>query len=265
MNTVDRPAMSVVMTVVDGEAALVRALVALREQSAAPQLEVIVPFDDTISGIAHLAQRFPEVRFVDLGTLHPAGTALNSYTQHAIYDRRRAGGLRAANGRLVAMLEDRGLPRADWARAMVALHEEGATQRSGARSRTARAAALGTVISVLRAAARRSRAEATDISLCYRRDALKPCVRLEDATSVASELDVARSRHQLRFPTAPSSFWNARRSVSVRNQGAHQLGSDLRRGPQPRASRLGALVGCGIAHHSSGVVRPSPATAEGAT
>ncbi|MCA9319111.1 MAG: hypothetical protein KDB53_00180, partial [Planctomycetes bacterium] len=38
--------------------------------------------------------------------------------QHELFDRRRSAGLLAATGDLVAIVEDRGWPRSDWARAM---------------------------------------------------------------------------------------------------------------------------------------------------
>jgi hypothetical protein len=47
----------------------------------------------------------------------------NAFAQHILYDLRRTAGLKTARGRYVAMLEDRGWPRNDWARTMVSLHE----------------------------------------------------------------------------------------------------------------------------------------------
>jgi hypothetical protein len=46
---------------------------------------------------------------------HPAG-------QHELFDRRRSAGLRAASGDIVAMLEDRGVPRRDWAGRILESH-----------------------------------------------------------------------------------------------------------------------------------------------
>ena len=117
------PKLSVIVTVVDGGATLTRCLEALCHQVGAPTLEIIVPYDETISYVGSLAERFPTIRFLSLGRLVDAGSARGAFAQHDLYDRRRAGGLHAAKGRLVAMVEDRGRPKSDWARAIAALHE----------------------------------------------------------------------------------------------------------------------------------------------
>jgi hypothetical protein len=114
--------LSVVVTVVDGGAALRRCLTALTSQADAPAMELLVPYDSTIASVAQMALEFPAVRFVDAG--QPAGQpALSSARgQHALIDRRRAVGLAAATGDLVGVVEDRGVPRPDWAAAAVRLH-----------------------------------------------------------------------------------------------------------------------------------------------
>lgn len=120
------PLLSVVVTIVEGIAALEPFLVALRGQRDPPPLEILVPHDATVGDIGALAARFPEVRFLDLGpvaTRHPARSAAG---QHELFDRRRAAALAAATGALVAILEDRGRPRADWARTAVTLHRDNA-------------------------------------------------------------------------------------------------------------------------------------------
>lgn len=117
------PDLTVVVTVVEGGAALTRCLEALSAQRNAPAMEVIVPIDDTIHEVNELAPRFPDFHFVDMGTIAVPDSAANAFTQHILYDCRRTAGLKAARGRYVAMLEDRGWPRDDWARTMVNLHE----------------------------------------------------------------------------------------------------------------------------------------------
>jgi hypothetical protein len=114
--------LSVVVTVVDGGAALRRCLTALTSQADAPAMELLVPYDSTITLVAQLAAEFPAVRFVDAGP--PAGQPPFSSArgQHALIDRRRAVGLAAATGDLVGVVEDRGVPRPDWAAAAVRLH-----------------------------------------------------------------------------------------------------------------------------------------------
>ncbi len=205
MKANDGPDLSIVMTVVDGDAALVKGLMALRNQVDAGRLEIIVPYDDTISEMAALAPRFPEVRFVDLGSLHSKGTPLNAYSQHAIYDRRRAGGLRAANGRLVAMLEDRGLPQPGWARAMVALHEEatcaaiGGAIENGAEG-SLRWALFFCDFGRFEPPLEESDPEyLTDINLCYRREALESVRALWEDRYFESQVNWALRRNGLRL------------------------------------------------------------------
>src|SRR5687768_2787593 len=120
MNPADRPApeLSVVVTVVEGEPALSRCLEALTRQDDAPSLEVLIPYDDTVSEVGDLKARFPQFQFISLGRIAADPAALNPFSEHELFDRRRSAGLAAARGRLIAMLEDRGAPRADWARAM---------------------------------------------------------------------------------------------------------------------------------------------------
>jgi len=118
-----RPDLSVIVTVVDGGATLTRCLEALCHQVGAPPLEIIVPYDETISEVGALAEHFPTIRFLRLGALAAVGSHRGAFAQHDLYDRRRAHGLHAVNGRLIAIVEDRGRPKPDWAKEIVALHE----------------------------------------------------------------------------------------------------------------------------------------------
>jgi len=114
--------LSVVVTVVDGGAALRRCLAALAAQEGAPEFEVLVPVDDSVAGLAALRSEFPRVRFLEMGRVPTERPAASPAGQHELFDRRRAAGLAAAAGELVAILEDRSVPRPDWARTAVALH-----------------------------------------------------------------------------------------------------------------------------------------------
>jgi hypothetical protein len=120
--TASPPALSVVVTVVDGGAALTECIDALTKQRDAPATEIIVPYDDSVAEVGGLVERFPSVRFLHLGSLLARGERLNEFVRHRLFDIRRARGLRAATGGLVAIVEDRGRPRPDWARAIVDLH-----------------------------------------------------------------------------------------------------------------------------------------------
>ena len=114
--------MSVILTVVDGAASLRRCLAALRAQEAAPSLETIVAYDDTVKDVAALKPDFPEIIFIDLGNIgDPPSNALE---EHELIDKRRAAGLAAASAPIIAMIEDRGPPQPGWARAMIDLHTE---------------------------------------------------------------------------------------------------------------------------------------------
>lgn len=114
--------MSVVVTIVDGGAALDRCLDALAAQAGVPSLEVLVPHDDSVPDPSALRARHHAVRFLAIGhlpTLHSADTPAG---QHELYDRRKAAGMAAASGDLVALLEDRCVPRSDWAATAIQLH-----------------------------------------------------------------------------------------------------------------------------------------------
>jgi len=115
--------LSVVVTIVDGGTTLERCVEALHQQAGTVPLEVLVPFDDTVDHVADLASRYPDMQFLPMGkveTARPSGTAAG---QHELFVRRRAHGLAAASGYLIAILEDRGVPRPGWAQEFVRLHE----------------------------------------------------------------------------------------------------------------------------------------------
>ncbi len=118
------PTLSVVVTITDGGATLERCLAALTRQTDPPPLEVLVPYDDTVSGIAHLATRFPTVCFLPMGCVPTRNPASSPAGQHELFDGRRSAGLAAATGALIAIVEDRGAPRPDWANTAARLHAE---------------------------------------------------------------------------------------------------------------------------------------------
>ena len=92
--------MSVVVAIVDGGEALARCLAALRAQDLSGEIEVIVPDDASGEGVA------PH----------------SLLALHERIDRRRAAGLAAAQGEIVALIEDRVIPRRDWARRLLEAH-----------------------------------------------------------------------------------------------------------------------------------------------
>ena len=115
--------LSVVVTIVDGGAALARCLDALAAQHDPPPLEILVPHDDTVA-LGLLPGRHPSVRFLPLGDVRTARDFRSPSGQHELFDRRRAAGLAAAGGEVVAILEDRGVPDPSWARTVIRLHGE---------------------------------------------------------------------------------------------------------------------------------------------
>lgn len=116
--------LSVVVTVVEGGRALEQCLEALRNQENPPRMEVLVPYDASIAETATLAERFPGFSFLPMGSVATEPDPKSPAGQHELFDRRRAKGLAAATGELVAILEDRGVPTRAWARTLDRLHRE---------------------------------------------------------------------------------------------------------------------------------------------
>jgi hypothetical protein len=105
---------SVAVTIVDGGEQLRRCLVALAPQTGTPPVEVLIPYDDTVGDLAGLRGEFPGFRFLALGRLPTERSSESPAGQHELIDQRRAAALAAASGDIVAMLEDRGVPRPGW-------------------------------------------------------------------------------------------------------------------------------------------------------
>ncbi len=119
-----KPVLSIVVTVVDGGRYLRDFLLAVMAMKNSPPLEIIIPFDASIRDTKLLGAEFPQIKFLDMGVIVPTRSIQSQGGQHELYDRRRAYGLAAATGDIVAMLEDRGHPSADWASTLIRLHAE---------------------------------------------------------------------------------------------------------------------------------------------
>ncbi len=176
---VPTPTLSVVVTVVDGGAALQRCLAALTAQDAALPLDVIVPWDDSVPEVAGLAPQYRAVRFLPLGRLATQHPIASEAGRHECFDRRRAAGLAAATGDLVAIVEDRGIPAPDWARAFARLHAAlpyevigGAVDlgRPGTAARAVYLCDFGRYAPPFTAG---PRDYVTDVNVCYKRGALE--------------------------------------------------------------------------------------------
>jgi len=116
--------LTVIVVIVDGGAQLDRCLSALATQTDPGDLEVVVPWDDTVAGMANVAARYPQMRFPAIGHIQLEHPASSHAGLHELYDKRRTVGLHEATGELVGMVEDRSVPRHDWVASARRLHRE---------------------------------------------------------------------------------------------------------------------------------------------
>lgn len=118
------PKLSIVVTIVDGGIYLRNFLAACALMEDTPPLELIVPYDASVADVLQYRDEFPDVKFLALGEITPERPITTEAGQHELFDRRRAAGLAAATGDIIAILEDRGHPQKDWARTVIRLHAE---------------------------------------------------------------------------------------------------------------------------------------------
>jgi len=121
--------LSVVVAIVDGGEALRACLAALRAslavlpaQQGVSGSELLVPVDSRCPHVREALAEHPEARVLALGelaTVHPPASLL---ALHERIDRRRAAGLAAASGDVIALIEDRVMPREDWALRLLEAH-----------------------------------------------------------------------------------------------------------------------------------------------
>lgn len=113
---------SVVVTIVDGGEQLRQCLLALAPHAKSPAIEVLIPWDDTAGELSALRGEFPRFRFLPLGRLPTLRAPGSPAGQHELIDQRRAAGLGASTGDIVALLEDRGVPNPEWIATLLELH-----------------------------------------------------------------------------------------------------------------------------------------------
>ena len=118
------PDLSIVMTIVDGGAVLTRCLDALSRQQGDARFEVLIPYDHMSQEVGELAGRYPQFDFIDLGRILGGTVPKNPLEMHAFYDTRRAEAMKRARGRLIGIIEDRGVPDPHWVETMIRLHDE---------------------------------------------------------------------------------------------------------------------------------------------
>jgi len=117
------PALSVVVALISGRTdSLASCLQSLHDQEAPPTLEILVPYDDPCREVTQLAERFPEVQFLHAEGLDSATARTGASREH--HDTLRTIGLRAAQGRYVALTEDHATLDPTWCRELVALLDE---------------------------------------------------------------------------------------------------------------------------------------------
>lgn len=118
------PDLSIVLTVVDSGETLVRCLDALANQTGDPSIEVLVPFDHITPEVGEIGRRFPQFTFIDMGTILDGLRPKDPLETHLFFDARRTVALKASTGRLLGIIEDRGIPEPDWCQNMIALHDQ---------------------------------------------------------------------------------------------------------------------------------------------
>jgi GT2 family glycosyltransferase len=106
------PAMSVILITPDGYETIARTVSALRDQSAARRLELVIaaPALKTLAFPEVVRASFAGVRLVEIGHLKDLASA-------------HAAGVRAATSPVVVFAEDHAFPEPGWAEALIATHE----------------------------------------------------------------------------------------------------------------------------------------------
>lgn len=113
--------LSIVVRIVGGGEFLTRCLDSLAAQVQLAPIEVLVPYDNQVSGIPDLAVHYSQIDFVDTGELHRSDYP-SFKDLHELYDRRTAIGLARARGEILAIVEDYGVPDPDWCNRVMNAH-----------------------------------------------------------------------------------------------------------------------------------------------
>jgi hypothetical protein len=115
--------LSIIVTVVSGKGHLISCLNSLIPQITNDSIEVIVPYDSTVTYIDEVIRKFPDVKCLDMGEIKTCSPAGSCSAKHEIYDRRTACGLKVARGEVVGLLHDYGIPNPDWCQQVLAAHQ----------------------------------------------------------------------------------------------------------------------------------------------
>jgi len=105
-------------------------LQAIYQQIDPPSLEIIVPYDARDQEVAALQSEFPGVLFHPVDHLRYASP--NNAFSREHHDELRGIGLRLARGKIVALLEDHGRVDKNWAKNVMAIHQNNYAAVGGA-------------------------------------------------------------------------------------------------------------------------------------
>jgi len=101
-----------------------RCLERLEPQVRERPYEIIVPVDIYFGKDHGLRERFPQVRFLTLEKTPSRSTPGSFLHRHDLFEHRVAGGLSAARGEVVGLLQDTFLPDPDWCEKTLAGHRQ---------------------------------------------------------------------------------------------------------------------------------------------
>lgn len=199
------PPLSVVVAPVSGGRGLPAALDALAAQRDAPPFEVVVPVDASVAGLDALRARHPQVRFVAVDGTDELAASADPGVAHLAIDRRRAAGLAAARGDLVALTDECARPRPGWCAGILAAHAEGGDVIGGAVANT-RDRAVNDALFFMDAGRYQSPVPegdapfVTDLNVSYTRAALESTdVWRETYHETGLHDELRRSGHRLRL------------------------------------------------------------------
>ncbi len=116
------PSVSVVINTLLGSPYTGRCIDALLAQQDSPPLEIIVPVCLPFDDVEHLRLAYPDVQLPLVPSLPPGADPSHPGLAHLIYDRRRAVGLAAATGDIIALTEDQVVPDPYWCASIAEAH-----------------------------------------------------------------------------------------------------------------------------------------------
>ncbi len=114
--------LSVVVAPTEDGLFMKEALAALAVQEITTPFEVIVPVDQSIQGVEALRRAYSDVRFIEVKGAMDLSESPDIGIAHLGIDRRRAAGLAAARGEIVALTEEHARPARNWCARLLESH-----------------------------------------------------------------------------------------------------------------------------------------------